>query len=105
MTTTTTPGATLRTYVELTKPRIIELLLITTVPAMVVAADGWPGWGLVLATLLGGTLSAGGANTINQVADRDIDRVRVEIPGHAPVTVELDWSEGRDDLEIIVPLR
>ena len=45
MTTTATPGATLRTYVELTKPRIIELLLITTVPAMVVAADGWPGWG------------------------------------------------------------
>lgn len=81
MTTTTAPGSSIRTYVELTKPRIIELLLITTVPAMVVAADGWPGWGLVLATLIGGTLSAGGANTINQVADRDIDRIMARTSG------------------------
>lgn len=66
---------TWRTYVELTKPRIIELLLITTVPAMIVAADGWPGTWLVIATLIGGTLSAGGANAINQVIDRDIDAV------------------------------
>ncbi|HET9061458.1 MAG TPA: hypothetical protein VFN61_16195, partial [Acidimicrobiales bacterium] len=44
-------------YVALTKPRIIELLLVTTVPAMVVAAGGWPSWGLVVATLVGGTLS------------------------------------------------
>lgn len=65
----------LKAYLELTKPRIIELLLITTVPAMVVAAGGWPGTGLVLATLVGGTLSAAGANTINQVLDSDIDRV------------------------------
>jgi heme o synthase len=72
---TGTPGQKLRAYVELTKPRIIELLLITTVPAMVVAAGGWPGTGLVLATLLGGTFSAGGANAINNVIDRDIDRV------------------------------
>jgi len=71
------PGAksTLRAYVELTKPRIIELLLVTTVPAMVVADGGWPGTGLVLATLAGGTLSAAGANTLNQVADRDIDEL------------------------------
>ena len=62
-----------RAYVELTKPRIIELLLITTVPAMVVAGGGWPGTGIVLATLIGGTLSAAGANALNQVADRDID--------------------------------
>ena len=62
-------------YVALTKPRIIELLLITTVPAMVLAADGWPGWWLVIATLLGGTLSAGGANAINNYIDRDIDEV------------------------------
>lgn len=60
-------------YIELTKPRIIELLLITTVPAMVVAAGGWPGTWLVIATVIGGTLSAGGANVINMVADRDID--------------------------------
>ncbi len=60
-------------YIELTKPRIIELLLVTTVPAMVVAAGGWPGTWLVIATLIGGALSAGGANVINMVADRDID--------------------------------
>lgn len=64
-----------RAYVELTKPRIIELLLITTVPAMVVAAGAWPDTWLVIATVLGGTLSAAGANTINQVLDRDIDRI------------------------------
>ncbi len=68
------PGATIKAYIELTKPRIIELLLITTLPAMVVAEGGWPSTWLVIATLIGGTLSAGGANTINQVIDRDIDR-------------------------------
>ena len=62
-------------YVRLTKPRIIELLLITTVPAMVLAARGWPGTWLVVSTLIGGTLSAGGANAINNYVDRDIDRV------------------------------
>ncbi|MDQ3982650.1 MAG: heme o synthase [Actinomycetota bacterium] len=62
-------------YFALTKPRIIELLLVTTVPSMVVAADGWPPWLLVLNTLIGGALSAGGANAINCYLDRDIDRV------------------------------
>ena len=62
-------------YVALTKPRIIELLLITTVPAMVLAARGWPGTWLVIATLIGGTLSAGGANALNCYLDRDIDGV------------------------------
>ena len=62
-------------YVALTKPRIIELLLITTVPAMVLAADGWPGTWLVVATLIGGSLSAGGANALNSYVDRDIDEV------------------------------
>jgi heme o synthase len=60
-------------YLMLIKPRIIELLLITTVPAMVLAAGGWPGTRLVAATLLGGVLSAGGANALNNVVDRDID--------------------------------
>ena len=64
-----------RNYISLTKPRIIVLLLITTVPAMVVADRGWPGTWLVLATLIGGTLSAGGANAINCWYDRDIDSV------------------------------
>ncbi|MDJ0496260.1 MAG: heme o synthase [Acidimicrobiia bacterium] len=65
----------LKTYVELMKLRIIELLLITTLPAMVAAAGGWPGWWLAFATLLGGTLSSAGANAINQVIDRDIDKL------------------------------
>lgn len=60
-------------YLALTKPRIIVLLLITTVPAMVLAADGWPGTTLVLLTLIGGTLGAGSANAINMVIDQDID--------------------------------
>jgi protoheme IX farnesyltransferase len=65
----------LAAYVALTKPRIIELLLITTVPAMVLAAGGWPGTWLVAATLVGGTLSAAGANTLNCVYDADIDEM------------------------------
>jgi protoheme IX farnesyltransferase len=62
-----------KAYFMLTKPRIIELLLITTVPAMVVAEGGWPSIWLVLATLLGGSLTAGSANSINCFLDRDID--------------------------------
>ena len=64
-----------RAYVALTKPRIIELLLVTTVPAMILAARGFPGVWVVLATLLGGSLAAGSANTINCYVDRDIDQV------------------------------
>jgi protoheme IX farnesyltransferase len=64
-----------RGYIALTKPRIIELLLITTVPTMVVAAKGFPGLWLVVATLAGGTLAAGGANAFNMVIDRDIDAI------------------------------
>jgi protoheme IX farnesyltransferase len=61
--------------VALTKPRIIELLLITTVPTMVLADRGWPSTWLVLVTLIGGTLAAGGANAVNMYVDRDIDRL------------------------------
>jgi heme o synthase len=68
-------GALVRTYVALTKPRIIELLLVTTVPAMFLAERGLPSLALVLATLVGGTLAAGSANTINCYVDRDIDAV------------------------------
>ncbi len=60
-------------YVALTKPRIIELLLVTTVPTMFVAEQGVPGVWLMVATVLGGTFAAGGANAINMVVDRDID--------------------------------
>ena len=66
-------ASTLRAYIALTKPRIIWLLLVTTVPAMVLAAEGWPSPWLIAATLIGGMLAAGGANAINQYADRDID--------------------------------
>ena len=62
-------------YVALTKPRIIELLLVTTVPAMMLAARGWPSWRLLLFTLVGGTLAAGAANVFNCYYDRDIDRL------------------------------
>ena len=62
-------------YVALTKPRIIELLLVTTIPTMVLAADGWPSIGLLAGTLVGGSLSAGGANAFNSYLDRDIDAV------------------------------
>jgi protoheme IX farnesyltransferase len=60
-------------YVALTKPRIIELLLVTTVPTMIVADEGLPSAWLVVATVVGGTLAAGGANAINMYVDRDID--------------------------------
>jgi protoheme IX farnesyltransferase len=66
-------GERLRAFVALTKPRIIELLLVTTVPTMVVAARGFPSGWLIVATLVGGTLAAGGANAINMFVDRDID--------------------------------
>ena len=62
-------------YIGLTKPRIIELLLITTVPTMVLAAGEWPSWSLIAITLLGGSLAAGGANAINMYIDRDIDKL------------------------------
>jgi len=62
-------------YFQLTKPRIIVLLLITTVPTMVLASDGWPSLWLVVSTMFGGTLAAGGANAMNQFFDRDIDAV------------------------------
>jgi protoheme IX farnesyltransferase len=66
---------TVGAYVQLMKPDIVLLLLVTTVPAMILAAHGMPPAGLLVATLLGGTLAAGGANTINCYLDRDIDMV------------------------------
>ena len=73
-------------YLALTKPRIIELLLITTVPTMVLAARGWPQWDLLVVTLVGGTLAAGGANAINMVVDRDIDALMQRTQGRPLVT-------------------
>jgi protoheme IX farnesyltransferase len=65
---------TLRAYVGLTKPRIIELLLVTTLPVMFLAAGGFPPLWAALATLVGGTLAAGSANALNCYIDRDIDQ-------------------------------
>jgi heme o synthase len=70
-----TPRARIAAYVALTKPRIIELLLVTTVPTMIVAEQGMPSPWLIACTVLGGTLAAGGANAMNMVVDRDIDRL------------------------------
>ncbi len=78
------PGRTIRAYIALTKPNIIWLLLITTVPAMVLAERGWPSTWLVVATLFGGMLAAGSANSMNQYADRDID-VRMRRTSHRPL--------------------
>ncbi len=70
-----TPRSVVGAYVALTKPRIIELLLVTTIPTMILAERGWPATSLVLVTLLGGTLAAGSANAVNMYVDRDIDAV------------------------------
>ena len=68
-------AARLRAYVTLTKPRIVELLLVTTVPSMVAAAGGVPHLGLVAVVLVGGSFAAGAANALNCYLDRDIDEV------------------------------
>ncbi len=78
-----------RSYVALTKPRIIELLLVTTLPTMVVARRGVPSLGLMVATLAGGALAAGGANAINMVIDRDIDTVMQRTRNRPLVTGEV----------------
>lgn len=75
------PRSKLKSYLELTKPRIVELLLVTTIPAMVVAQRGWPGWKSAILVLIGGSLSAGGANAVNQVYERDIDRIMKRTSG------------------------
>ena len=79
-------GRRLAGFVALTKPRIIELLLVTTLPTMVVAARGVPSWTLMAATLFGGMLAAGGANAINMFVDRDIDAVMRRTRGRPLVT-------------------
>jgi protoheme IX farnesyltransferase len=67
--------AVVSAYISLTKPRIVELLLVTTVPAMILAAAGVPSIGLIFVVLIGGSLAAGAANALNCYIDRDIDQV------------------------------
>ena len=80
---------TLGAYLALTKPRIIELLLVTTVPVMFLAGRGVPALGLIAATLVGGALSAGAANTFNCVYDRDIDALMHRTSNRPLVTGEV----------------
>ena len=73
-------------FVALTKPRIIELLLVETVPTMIVAERGLPSIWLMVATVIGGTFAAGGANAINMYVDRDIDALMERTKGRPLVT-------------------
>jgi len=83
-----------KAYVALTKPRVIELLLVTTAPVMILAARGIPDLWLVLATLVGGTLSAASANAFNCYIDRDIDKVMKRTSKRPLVTGELSPREA-----------
>src|SRR5919107_5758770 len=82
-------SARVRGYVALTKPRIIELLLVTTLPAMMLASGGLPPWELLLATMAGGTLAAAAANVFNCWYDRDIDRLMQRTKRRPLVTGEV----------------
>ena len=84
----------LKAYVALTKPRVIELLLVTTAPVMFLAAQGIPDLWLVLATLIGGALSAGSAGAYNCYIDRDVDRVMKRTQGRPLVTGEVTDREA-----------
>ncbi|MBV6458152.1 MAG: Protoheme IX farnesyltransferase [Fimbriimonadaceae bacterium] len=77
-------GDLIRAYVGLTKPRVVSLLLFTTVMAMFPAAGGWPGLGLFLAVLVGGYFAAGAANAINMVVEQDLD-VKMERTSKRPI--------------------
>lgn len=81
--------ARVASYVALTKPRIIELLLVTTVPTMIVAQRGLPPVWLMAAVVAGGALAAGGANALNMIIDRDIDSVMQRTQGRPLVTGEV----------------
>jgi protoheme IX farnesyltransferase len=80
------PRTVIGGYLALTKPRVIELLLVTTLPAMVLAGRSWPSWSLVAVVLVGGALAAGGANAVNMYVDRDIDRLMARTAGRPLVT-------------------
>ena len=83
-----------KAYVALTKPRVMELLLVTTIPVMILAAGGFPDWWLVLATVLGGAMSAGSAASFNMYIDRDIDRVMKRTKNRPLVTGEVTPREA-----------
>lgn len=84
----------MKAYLALTKPRVIELLLITTVPTMILAQGGLPNFWLVIATLIGGSLSAGAANAFNCYIDTDIDKIMGRTKNRPLVTGELSSREA-----------
>jgi protoheme IX farnesyltransferase len=84
----------LKAYVALTKPRVVELLLVTTAPVMILAAQGIPNPWLVIATLIGGAMSAGSASAFNCYIDRDIDRLMKRTKRRPLVTGELSDREA-----------
>ncbi len=84
----------IRPFVALTKPRIIELLLVTTVPTMVVAQRGLPSIWLMVATVIGGCFAAGGANAYNMYLDRDIDAIMERTKGRPLVTGDVTPNEA-----------
>ncbi|MFO7691142.1 MAG: heme o synthase [Cryobacterium sp.] len=85
---------TVKAYVALTKPRVVELLLVVTAPTMILAERGLPSLWLILATLVGGSLSAGSAGAFNCYIDRDIDRVMNRTKNRPLVTGELSDREA-----------
>ena len=87
-------GSKLRAYFALTKPRVIELLLISTVPTMILAQGGLPPLWLIVATLFGGALSAGSANAFNCYIDQDIDKLMGRTQNRPLVTGELSPKEA-----------
>ena len=89
-----TAGRKLRAYVALTKPRVIELLLVTTLPTMIFAERGLPGLWLVVATMIGGALAAGSAGAFNCYIDRDMDKLMKRTKNRPLVTGEVTPREA-----------
>lgn len=87
-------GRKAKAYFELTKPRVIELLLVSTVPTMILAQRGIPDLWLMVATVVGGALSAGSANSFNCYIDADIDKIMGRTKGRPLVTGELTKTEA-----------
>ena len=89
-----TAGRKARAYVALTKPRVIELLLVTTLPTMIFAQRGLPSLGLILATMVGGALAAGSAGAFNCYIDRDMDKLMKRTKNRPLVTGEVSPREA-----------
>ncbi|WP_255867532.1 heme o synthase [Arthrobacter sp. zg-Y844] len=89
-----TAGRKVRAYVALTKPRVIELLLVTTLPTMIFAEQGLPSLGLILVTMIGGALAAGSAGAFNCYIDRDMDKLMKRTKNRPLVTGEVSPREA-----------